>query len=152
MQVYPDELTKHHWNKSLGLFAKAKRTGIGDALSAMESAYADSAFRFNPYTVATKTADSAKFERWMTHLGTRLRADAGKIDDAAATVQAEITAATSAFADDTAVVDALRRLQSSLVTFRASIQPDGPLATRFDADVRTTHTEWTARQATGSGP
>jgi predicted trehalose synthase len=152
MQAYPHQLTKHYWNKSLGLFAKAKRTGIGDALSAMESAYADSVFTFNPLAVATKTADPAKFERWMAHLDTRLRADAAKIDEAAATVQAEITVATSAFADDAAVVDALRRLQSSLVTFRASVQPGGPLATQFGADVRTAHTEWTARQATGSGP
>ena len=150
--AFPTELTKSRWNDSFGRFSKARRSGIGDALSRLQGAFADSAFTFDPYTVATKTADPEKFERWMTHLGTRLQADAAKIEQAADSVQAEIAATTSVFADDASVSDALGRLQTSLVAFRASIQPGGPLATQFDTDVRAARARWEARQAAGSGP
>jgi hypothetical protein len=138
MVAFPAALTNKQWQKNKGLFAKAKPTGIGEALTAMEKAFAGSGFAVDPEKLATETLDPIVFEKRLAQYDKTMQGQAKKLDDAAAAVQAKITTAKTTFAGNKSVLTELGKLESELANFRAGIKLNGTIATKqrvaiFDA-------------------
>lgn len=61
---YPVVLTNSNWQKRKGLKAKTTKTGVGEALTALEKAFAKSPFgKLDPDQMGTETPDKAVFEK-----------------------------------------------------------------------------------------
>jgi len=135
MPAYPATLTNKTWQKNKGLFAKAKSTGIGEALTAMEKAYAASGFAMDPVKLGSETVDPMQFKQRYDKLGATLQSHAKKIDALAATVQQRITAAKTTFTGNKSVLTVLGRLEGDLANFRAALKPNGSIFTDQLADV-----------------
>lgn len=61
---YPSLLTNAAWQKRKGLRAKGTKTGVGEALTAVEKAFAKSPFgKLDPDKMGTETADKAVFDK-----------------------------------------------------------------------------------------
>ncbi|HEY2167671.1 MAG TPA: hypothetical protein VGH01_10925 [Jatrophihabitantaceae bacterium] len=127
---FPSELTNKQWQKNKGLFAKAKPTGIGEALTAMEKEFNGSGFMLDPAKLGTETYDPILFEKRLAQFDKVMQTQAKKIDAAAGTVQTKITAAKSTFAGNKAVLAVLTKLESDLANFRAGIKLQGAIATK----------------------
>lgn len=127
MTGYPATLTNKSWQKNKGLLAKAKPTGIGEALTALEKAYAGSGFAVDPAKLGTETLDPILFGQKLDSYLKTLAAHAKKLDAASGEVGKRTTAAEKTFAKDKAVLTELGKLQHELVLFGKSIQPDGAI-------------------------
>ena len=130
MPAYPAALTNKAWQKNKGLFAKSKSTGIGEALTAMEKAYAASGFAMDPVKLGTETVDPMQFKQRYDKLGASLQTQTKAIESAAATVQQKITAAKGTFAGNKSVLGVLGQLEGDLANFRAALKPNGSIFTQ----------------------
>lgn len=127
MAAYPVALTNKAWQKNKGLFAKAKATGIGEALTALEKAFNASGFALDPVQLGGETVDPMPFAQRFEKYGATLQSHAKTIDAAAATVQQKVTAAKSTFAGNKSVLTVLDRLEDDLADFRAALKPKGSI-------------------------
>lgn len=61
---YPVALTNANWQKRKGLLAKGTKTGVGEALTALEKAFAKSPFgKLDPDKMGTETVDKVVFDK-----------------------------------------------------------------------------------------
>jgi hypothetical protein len=132
---FPTALTNKQWQKNKGLFAKAKPTGIGEALTGMEKDFAGSGFSLDPAKLGAETLDPIQFEKRLDQFAKSLQAQANKIDASAAAVQIKITAAKATFAGNKSVLGVLGQLEADLANFRAAIKPNGQITTHVKAEV-----------------
>ncbi|GAB2485320.1 hypothetical protein [Jatrophihabitans fulvus] len=136
MTGYPATLTNKSWQKNKGLLAKAKPTGIGEALTALEKAYAGSGFSVDPAKLGSETADPKAFEKKFDAYTKTLEAHAKKLNAAAAgEVGKRTTAAEKTFAKDKAVLTELGKLQKELIDFGKALEPNGRITKELKAQV-----------------
>ena len=125
MLQYPTILTNKDWQKKKGLIGKATKTGVGEALDALQKVYLQSGFaKHDPQVLGASTLDPVAINQGLTAFRSTASKSVAQIKQCAATADSKINKAIVAFASGSSqnVRKHLQQMQKDLKQFVADAQ------------------------------